>query len=204
VTDPSGASEPTVGGDPNLSLRLAGFGLTALGGLLIGIGSLLPWIRSSLEGLPEAISPTYHGIDIPEGLVALGAGLVVLVALAMTRLASSAGARKAAAVAVIAASIVAIAAAGAAVVSARERIESTAVDDILGELNPTGEPTAQQRAEVEELVVTTIAPGPFAVLGGGLLGALGGVLLLSWAGRNTPPRFPRPDRPPSSTVDIVP
>ncbi len=55
------------------SMRLAGFGLTALGGLLIGVGALMPWIRSSLAGLPDALSPTYYGIDLPDGLIVLAA-----------------------------------------------------------------------------------------------------------------------------------
>jgi hypothetical protein len=86
---------------------------------------------------------------------------------------------------VIAGSIVAIGAAGAAVVTGADRTESTAVQDILAELNPQGNPSPEQRTEVEELVVTTLAPGPFAVLGGGLLGLVGGGLLLSWARRST-------------------
>lgn len=187
VREPPGTPEPAGAADAgaSTSLRLAGFGLTALGGLLIGIGSLSPWIRSSLEGLPDAISPTYLGIDLTEGLIALAAGIVVLVALAATRIAASPGGRQAAAWAVIAGSIVAIGAAGAAVVTGADRTESTAVQDILAELNPQGNPSPEQRTEVEELVVTTLAPGPFAVLGGGLLGLVGGALLLSWARRST-------------------
>ncbi len=165
------------------SMRLAGFGLTALGGLLIGVGALMPWIRSSLEGLPDSFSPTYFGIDLPDGLIALTAAAVVLVGLAITRLASSPRARRAAAGAIVAASFVASAVAGAALVTATGRFESTAVDDILGDLDPSGNATEEQRAQVEDLVEIRLAPGPFAVLGGGLLAVVGGVLLFSWASR---------------------
>ena len=159
------------------SMRLAGFGLTALGGLLIGVGALMPWVRSSLEGLPDSFAPTYFGIDLPDGLICLGAAAIVLVGLATTRLASSPRARRVAAGAVVAASFPAI-------ITATARFEATAVDDIMGDLDPSGNASQEQREQVEELVVTQLAPGPFAVLGGGVLGVVGGVLLLSWSSRS--------------------
>jgi uncharacterized membrane protein YedE/YeeE len=188
MSEPSGTHADT--GD-DTSIRLAGFGLTALGGLLIGVGSLMPWVRSSLEGLPEAISPTYLGVDLPDGLICLAAAAVVLVGLATTRLASSPRARRVAAGAVVAASFVAFAVAGAAIITATARFEATAVDDIMGDLDPSGNASQEQREQVEELVVTQLAPGPFAVLGGGVLGVVGGVLLLSWSSRATRGADPR-------------
>ena len=176
------------------SMRLAGVGLAALAGLLIGVGSLLPWIRSSLEGLPGAFAPTYYGIDLPDGIITLAAAAVVLIGLAVTRLASSPRARRVAAGAVVAGSFVAFAVAGAALVTAPARIEQTAVDDILADLDPAGNATEEQRAEVEDLVTAPLAPGPFVVVGGGLAGIVGGVLLLSWASRSQEPSPPgRPD-----------
>ena len=119
--------QPSAGAGDDTSLRLAGFGLTALGGMLIGVGALMPWIRTSLEGIPDAYSPTYYGIDLPDGLVVLAAAVVVLGGLAITRLAPSPRARRAAAGAVVTASFVALAIAGAAIVSAASRFEPTAV-----------------------------------------------------------------------------
>jgi hypothetical protein len=176
--------QPPADAGDDTSLRLAGFGLTALGGMLIGVGALMPWIRTSLEGIPDAYSPTYYGIDLPDGKVALAAAVVVLGGLAITRLTSSPRARRIAAGAVVAASFVALAIAGAAIVSAASRFEPPAVDDILADLDPSGDATPEQREQVEELVETRLAPGPFAVLGGGVLGIVGGVLLLSWASRD--------------------
>jgi hypothetical protein len=177
------------------SLRLAGFGLTALAGLLIGAGALMPWIQSSVEGLPGALAPTYRGVDLPEGLIALAAAAVVVVGLAVVGFAASPRAHRIAAGAVVAASFVAFAVAGAALVTAPERIEQTAVDDILAELDPSGDATSEQRAAIEDLVEAPLAPGPFAVLGGGLLGVVGGVLLLSWAGRMSEDETPPADQP---------
>jgi hypothetical protein len=190
--------EQPVAASGDVSMRLAGFGLAALAGLLIGVGSLMPWIRSSLEGLPGAFAPTYYGVDLPDGIITLAAAAVVLIGLTVTRLASSPRARRVAAGAVVAGSFVAFAVAGAALVTAPARVEEMAVDDILADLDPAGNATEEQRAEVEDLVTAPLAPGPFVVVGGGLAGVVGGVLLLSWASRSEEPNqaeSPLPDRP---------
>ncbi len=190
--------EQPVAASGDVSMRLAGFGLAALAGLLIGVGSLLPWIRASLEELPGAFAPTYYGVDLPDGIVTLAAAAVVLIGLAVTRLASSPLARRVAAGAVVAASFVAFAVAGAALVTAPARVEQTAVDDILAELDPSGNATEEQRSEIEDLVTAPLAPGSFVVVGGGLAGIVGGLLLLSWASRSEEPsqvESPLPDRP---------
>jgi hypothetical protein len=190
--------EQPVAASGDVSMRLAGFGLAALAGLLIGVGSLLPWIRSSLEGLPGAFAPTYYGIDLPDGIITLASAAVVLIGLVVARLASTPRARRVAAGAVVAGSFVAFAVAGAALVTAPARVEEMAVDDILADLDPAGNATEEQRAEVEDLVTAPLAPGPFVVVGGGLAGIVGGVLLLSWTSRSqepSPVESPLPDRP---------
>ena len=131
---------------------------------------------------PDSFAPTYFGIDLPDGLICLAAAAIVLVGLGTTRLASSPRARRVAAGAVVAASFVAFAVAGAAIITAAARFEATAVDDIMGDLDPSGNASQEQREQVEELVVTQLAPGPFAVLGAGC-SAWWAVLLLSWASR---------------------
>jgi Tryptophan-associated transmembrane protein (Trp_oprn_chp) len=190
--------------DAGDAMRLAGFGLTALGGLLIGVGALMPWIRSGLEDAPDELSLTYYGIDVLDGRIALAAAVVVLAGLAVARFAASPKPRRDAALAVIAGGVVALAVAGAAVLTAAERFESSAVEDIMATL-PSG--TAQElRDEVEELVEATLAPGPFAVLGGGILAVVGGGLLLAWVSRTgaaDAPAFPDRDRQrPPSTTDL--
>lgn len=194
----------TQGDDERTSMGLAGFGLTALGGLLIGVGALMPWVRSGLEDAPDELSLTYYGIDLPDGRIALGAAVVVLAGLVVARFARVARSRRAAAWAVVAGAVVAVVVAGAALLSAAERFESSAVEDIMATL-PAG--TAQDlRGEVEELVEATLAAGPFAVLGGGMLAVVGGVLLLGWArraGTTDAPTFPDRDRQrPTSTTDL--
>lgn len=167
------------GNDTNASRHAVGLGLTALGGVTIVIGALLPWIRSSLEGFPDGLSPTYLGIDLPDGIVAIAAGIVVLASLVATRIASSTPARRFAAWLVIAGAIVAIVAAGTALVTAAGRFEPATVDDVIASLEASGSTaTPEQRAQVEDLVETRVAPGLFAVLAGGALGVVGGLLLV--------------------------
>ena len=88
--------------DAGASMRLAGFGLTALGGLLIGVGALMPWVRSGLEDVPDELSLTYYGIDLPDGRIALAAAVVVLAGLVVARFAAPARYRRTAAWAVVA------------------------------------------------------------------------------------------------------
>ena len=195
LEDPSAAAD----GD-DAALRLAGFGLTALGGMLIGVGGLMPWIRSSLAGLPDALSPTYYGIDLPDGLVVLAACVVVLGGLAITRLMSSRRARRVATGAIIAASFVAIAVAGVATLTAPGRFEPTVVDDVLADLDPSGNASAVQREQVEELVETRLAPGPFVTLAGGVLALAGSLLVMSWATRDNESQTAHPADDDGSSV----
>lgn len=164
-------------------MRLAGFSLTAFAGMLIGVGALMPWIRSSIAGLPDELSPTYYGIDLPDGLVVLVTAVVVLAGLAITRLTSSRRARRLATGAIIAGSFVALSVAGVAALGAAGRFEPAVVDDVLGDLDPSGIVTADQREQIEELVETRLEAGPFVAIAGGVLGIIGGLLVLSWTAR---------------------
>lgn len=182
-------------GDDRSSLRLAGFLAAALGAALVCIGALLPWVRTGLEGLPDTFSPTYHGIDLPDGLVALALGVIMLAGLGITRVSSGGGAARIAAGVLIAASLLAVVVAGTSIATAPARFESDAVDDVLADLGPGGTATADQRAEVERLMEVRLAQGPFVVLGGGALGALGGILVLWWARREADAKTVSPALP---------
>ena len=184
MIEPPPPPDPAAG-DGRTSLRLAGFLAGALGGALVCIGALLPWARTGLEGLPEALTPTYYGIDLPDGLIVLALGLVMLVCLGITR-ASRAGSRaKWAAVGLVTAAVLAVVVAGVSLASSPDRLENEAVDEMLADLGPGGSATADQRAQVQELMRVRPAQGPFVALGGGALGALGGSLLLRWVRRDT-------------------
>ncbi len=111
-----------------------------------GVGAMLPWIRSSVTGLPDELSPTYYGVDLPDGLVVLAGAAVVLGGLAITRLAASPRARRIGACAIIAAAFITFAVAGIAAATADEPVRATAVDEMLAELDPSGTATAAQRS----------------------------------------------------------
>ena len=102
-------------GDDRSSLRLIGFLTGALGGALVCIGALLPWARTGLGGLPDAITPTYHGIDLPDGLVVLALGVVMLACLSITRVSSGGRVARVAAGGLVSASLLAIVVAGASI-----------------------------------------------------------------------------------------
>ena len=180
-------------------LRLAGFLTSVLGGALVCIGALLPWVRTGLEGLPDEFSPSYYGIDLPDGLVVLALGVVMLVCLGVTRVSSGGRSARVAAGALLAASFLTIAIAGASLATAPARFEGDAVDDVLAELGAEGTATGAQRAQVEQLMDVRLAPGPFVALGGGMLGVLGGVLVLSWARRASAPPAIEADKMDEST-----
>ncbi|MGH2629285.1 MAG: Trp biosynthesis-associated membrane protein [Actinomycetota bacterium] len=165
-------------------LRLAGFLTGALGGALVCVGSLLPWVRTGLEGLPDALSLTYYGIDLAGGLAVLALGVAMLACLVVARMAHGKAARVAGGL-LIAASVLAIGVAGASAVTSADRFASNAVDDVLADLAPGGTETREQRAQVEELMLVRVAQGPFVALGGAILGAAGGVMLAMWLRRGS-------------------
>jgi hypothetical protein len=170
--------------DERTSLRLGGFLAGALGGALVCIGALLPWMRTGLDGLPEALTPVYYGIDVPDGLIVLALGLIMLVCLGIAR-ASRAGRRaKWAAIGLMTTSVLAVVVAGVSLATSPDRLENEAVDEVLADLGPGGTATTEQRAQVEELMQVRPAQGPFVAMGGGALGALGGLLLLRWVRRD--------------------
>jgi hypothetical protein len=172
--------------DERTSLRLGGFLAGALGGALVCIGALLPWLRTGLDGLPEAITPTYYGIDLPDGLIVLALGLIMLVCLGIAR-ASSGSRAKWAAIGLVTTAVLAGVVAGVSLATSPDRLENEAVDEVLADLGPGGTATTEQRTQVEELMRVRPAQGPFVAMGGGALGALGGLLLLRWVRRDIAP-----------------
>jgi hypothetical protein len=172
--------------DERTSLRLGGFLAGALGGALVCIGALLPWLRTGLDGLPEAITPTYYGIDLPDGLIVLALGLIMLVCLGIAR-ASSGSRAKWAAIGLVTTAVLAGVVAGVSLATSPDRLENEAVDEVLADLGPGGTATTEQRTQVEELMRVRPAQGPFVAIGGGALGALGGLLLLRWVRRDIAP-----------------
>jgi hypothetical protein len=169
-------------------LRLAGFLAITLGGVLIGLGSLLDWAVVGFPGSSELDVAT-RGIDVREGVVTLAIGAAVLVLMVVVRLLPANGARRGAAAAIL---LLGLAAASLAVTDAARLESRFAATDrlpvIAGELAraldlPAEEVLATLRARFAEQLKVDPGIGLWLVIGGGVAAAMGGVLTLAWAQR---------------------
>ena len=174
-------------------LRLAGFLTLTTGGLMISLGSLLPWAK-----VPPFDTPV-RGTDLWEGLVALGIGVVVLVGMVTMRLMATPAARRAVAVALVGFGLSAAAIAAADGVRGDARFTSRGQRDRIArelatELHLPYEAVRSRLAAVyEERFHVSLQPGLFIVVAGGLLAATGGALSVAWAAR-APPGHVEPER----------
>lgn len=157
-------------------LRLAGFGLTALGALLAGLGAIQTWVTVGLRNVQTNTDTVVPGTDLPDGMAVLAASIVMLGAVLAVRVLSGRRGRAAAASVVIACSFVCIAVGGAFFVMAENRSD---ILDLIAE--------AELRPSIEYFV--EIGPGPLLAVAGGVLAFVGGVLSLAWATR---PEIPVP------------
>jgi hypothetical protein len=168
-------------------LRLFGFIFTALGGLLIALGSISDWATVVFLGqtFPDSAAP---GIDVTEGKVVLALGVLMLVGIVALRLARDAGARRLLAVGICIAATVAIAVAVVDVVRSEDRFGGYTVDKLAQQLSDaSGLSLPQARNKVEAFIAkegaVDIGIGLWMVLGGGVLGLAGGLLDLAWVGQ---------------------
>jgi hypothetical protein len=150
-------------------LRAAGFLLTAAGGFLIGLGAVGLWLTVGIPG--ESAHTSIRGIDLPDGRVALVCAVLVLVTLVASRLAGSRRARVTFAVLALVAALVAAAWAIAFLAAGDDR---AAVVQTIG---------VPKDLWVRFGVFRDLGLGVWLVVTGGILGAAGAVLTLSWARR---------------------
>ncbi|MEW6059299.1 MAG: hypothetical protein AB1551_04030 [Actinomycetota bacterium] len=164
-------------------LRLAGFLATTLGGLLLGLGSLMSWATV------EPFDTPTRGTDLCEGWIALAAGTAILVGTIVMRLLATLRARRIAAALILTLGLLAAALAALDITRARSRFTDSGQRDRLAKelAAQLHEPYADVRAELEavfaERFQVSLEPGIFLVLAGGVLGALGGVLGSMWVSR---------------------
>ena len=178
-------------------------GLTALGGLVMAIGALLPFAKVESGDLPIP-AQTVGGLDTPDGKLFLGVGIGLIVLGALIWMARSRAPRMIAAV-------LAIVAAGfmlyAAVVDITG-IEDESLDAIAeaGAAQTPGVSVEQVRAALDQFnVLINIGVGLYTVLAGAAIGVIGGVLSLL-AKRPEPvlPAAPPPPPPPPPTMPTAP
>jgi hypothetical protein len=168
-------------------LRLFGFVFTALGGLLIALGSISDWATVVFLGqtFPDSATP---GIDVPEGKLVLTLAVLMLVGIVAMRLARTIGIRRLLAGGICIAAAAAITVAAFDVVRADDRFGGYAVDKLAEQLSASsGIPLEQARTRVEAFIGTEgsidIGLGLWLVLSGGVLGLVGGLLDLAWVGQ---------------------
>lgn len=162
-------------------LRLGGFLALALGGVLIGLGSLTDWATVSPFETPT------RGVDIWEGVVTLTIGVAMLVGMVVMRLLATQPARRAVAIAILVLGLVASALAAAVALNAERRFTAPDQRDRIAseEAARRGLPFDQVRDQIEVAFdlrfQVSLEAGVYLVIAGGLLGALGGALSLAWA-----------------------
>lgn len=179
---------PTFDASRPSPLRLAGFLATVVGALLAGVGATLTWVTVGIE-VAEGIDTDTKGVDVWDGQVVLACAVIMLIAVLVTRMTSSDGLRRSFAAVVIGAGFVALAVATAFVLSATTRFDPIEDDALVSAIaEAAGVPEDQVRASIDETLeelgaFTTIGPGPYLAIAGGLAGVVGGVLVLAWANR---------------------
>jgi hypothetical protein len=178
-------------------LRFAGFLAITLGGVLVGLGSLLDWAVVGFPGSSELDVAT-RGIDVREGVVTLAIGATVLVLMIVVRLLTTDRSRRVAAAAIVvlglaAASIAAADAAGLQTrFAATDRLPAIARGLARALDLPAEQVLATLRAEFADQLRVDAGIGLWLVIGGGIAAAAGGVLTLAWARRERPtPGSPR-------------
>jgi hypothetical protein len=169
------------------ALRFLGFLFTALGGLLMALGSIWDWATVVFLGQSFQNSAT-PGIDLAEGKAVLVLGVLMLVAIVAMRLARTVRMRRMLATGICIAAVVAISVAAFDVVRADDRFGDYSVDRLAAALsNASGLPLEQARKQVETYIAREgsidVGSGLWMVLGGGALGLVGGVLDLAWVRR---------------------
>jgi hypothetical protein len=172
-------------------LRLLAFGLSAAGALVIGIGAVLDWVTVGFRG-QVSLETTEPGTDLTAGRIALVCAVVILISIVVSRLALG-GARKGLAALIIAAAAIAVAAAAWFLGWGKDRytpVDSEAlVNQLAAYLGASVEQIRSQLASVVDQLgaYTHVGPGPWVVIGGGILALAGGVATLRWAIRIAAP-----------------
>jgi hypothetical protein len=148
--------------------------------MLMIIGALMPWIRTSVRGAPEGLALSYLGIDLPDGKIVFGLGVILVAASLVCLLAASPSIARIAALVIVVAAFAGVGITTVTLITADSRFQDSVVSDILDQID---NPTDQMRSDVDSLLTLELSAGPFAVIGGGILAVVGGALTFSWANR---------------------
>jgi hypothetical protein len=166
-------------------LRLLGFVFTAVGGLLIALGSLQTWatvgIAADRAGVLDTAIP---GVDTGEGKATLAIGILLLVGIVALRVAGSSGARRAIGVAIVVLSLGALAIGIVDLVKADTRFADEGARRMVAARQSPGPVTIAASTDFLAAGTTVeIGIGLWSVIVGGAVGVLGGLLDLAWVGQ---------------------
>jgi hypothetical protein len=162
------------------TLRAAGFLVTVAGSLLAGVGALRAWAEIGLEGnRAGVISPTYLGVDLLEGKIAIALALIAVTGVLLAR-AGRTGSRRWAAVVVLVSGVAILATAGELALAGSDRLERDAVARTRDALR---EHAAEEEVidDAVALVEARLKAGVWVSMAGGALVAVGGSISLAWA-----------------------
>jgi hypothetical protein len=184
-------SAPRLDASRPSNLRLAAFALTALGALVMGVGSLLTWVT---VGFADQLSlqTSSPGTDLAAGLITLVCAVVVLVLVMISRLVSN-RARRVMALVIIVTAAASTALAVWFVMSAGDHYSPVQDDTLVNTLaQATGKTADEVRGALVQVIdqlggYTHVGLGPWIVIVGGLAAIAGGVLTLRWAARVSGP-----------------
>lgn len=163
------------------SLRLIQFALTALGGLLMGVGALLTWATVSLGPKIEGVET--KGIDTTEGKIVLGVAVLVLLSIPVLRMASSSGARRTVVAFVLLASLAAGALTAWDIMAKDDRLGLPGLDEKQREVAEASGLPLPGIKQLQAHTFVDLKPGIYVALGGAVLGVIGGALGLAWIRR---------------------
>jgi len=170
-------------------LRLVAFVLTAVGALAIRVGSVLSWVSAGFTQPQLAgLTSVTRGLDTNEGKVALGCAVAALILVLVSRIVSDTARAVLAGVMVV---VGALAAVLGAIFIATASTNYSPVDSesiierLAAQLH---QPADQVRAALATVAAqlgpyTKIGIGPWIVIVGGIMVAVGGVLTVRWAAR---------------------
>lgn len=168
-------------------LRLFGFLFTAVGGLLIALGAISNWATVVFLGGQFEGSAT-PGVDVVEGKVALGLGVLLLIVIVSMRLARTTNVRRALALIILIGSVSALAIGIIDVVGAESRFGGYALDDIASAVAKQDNiPVVEARQRAQALIDAEgsidLGLGIWLVVAGGVIGTVGGLLDIAWVGQ---------------------
>jgi hypothetical protein len=171
------------------NLRLIAFALTAVGALAIGVGSVLTWVSAgfTLPALAGLTSVT-KGLDTNEGKIALGCAIAALILVVVSRVVSDAARAVLAGVLVVIGASAAVV--GAMFISSAATnyspIDSDSiVNRLAAQLGHSPDEVRAALATVSSQLgpYTNVGAGPWIVIAGGVMVAVGGILTVRWAAR---------------------